>query len=330
MKKEDITPKIKKFFNWIWQECKDRNTLLLFIGVVAVMYLPVWGGYLLHAIFGWAWCSAVASAYLLFWAGPFTPFFPVCMGITLSIKKALQVKSQKQSEKSAADQPAEKSHRSKRGINNEDNPITYCKLFWLFLIGSVIGVMLEGLFCLISKGAWETHVVSVYLPLNPLYGTGAVLFYVGAVRLQKKNIWCRVLYMTLGATALELICGLLLRYGLGMKAWSYENSFMNYKGIICLGFSLAWGVAAFGFCKLYPYISKFLNRLKAKGWNYACLILSAVLVLDVSLAGLAITRWSGRHYGFEATTQFEQELDTEAPDEWMKSRFVEWKFIDSQ
>ena len=89
--------------------------------------------------------------------------------------------------------------------------------------------------------------------------------YVGAVRLQKKNIWCRVLYMTLGATVLELICGLLLRYGLGMKAWSYENSFMNYKGIICLGFSLAWGVAAFGFCKLYPYISKFLNRLKAKG-----------------------------------------------------------------
>ncbi len=138
------------------------------------------------------------------------------MGITLSIKKALQVKSQKQIEKSADDHPVEKSRKSKRDVNNGDNPITYRKLFWLFLIGSVIGVMLEGLFCLISKGAWETHVVSVYLPLNPLYGTGAVLLYVGAVRLRKKNIWCRVLYMTLGATALELICGLLLRYGLGM------------------------------------------------------------------------------------------------------------------
>ena len=67
------------------------------------------------------------------------------------------------------------------------NPITYRKLFWLFLIGSVTGVVLEGLFCLVSKGAWETHVVSVYLPLNPLYG-------IGAVKLQKKNIWCRVFY----------------------------------------------------------------------------------------------------------------------------------------
>lgn len=81
--------------------------MLLFIGVVAVMYLPVWGGYLLHAIFGWAWCSAVASAYLLFWAGPFTPFFPVCMGITLSIKKVMQKKSRKQSEISTVKHPVE-------------------------------------------------------------------------------------------------------------------------------------------------------------------------------------------------------------------------------
>ena len=52
--------------------------------------------------------------------------------------------------------------------------------------------------------------------------------------------------------------------------------------------------------------------------------------MDMSLAGLAIIRWSDRHYGYEATTQFEQELDMEAPDEWMKSRFVEWKFLYSQ
>ena len=52
--------------------------------------------------------------------------------------------------------------------------------------------------------------------------------------------------------------------------------------------------------------------------------------MDMSLAGLAIIRWSDRHYGYEATTQFEQELDMEAPDEWMKSRFVEWRFLDSQ
>ena len=292
------------------------------------MYLPMWGGYLLHAMFGWAWCSAVASAYLLFWASPFTPFFPVCLGITLSIKKAVQIKSNKRNKKCVEEISIEETNQSKQDISDEDALITYGKLFWLFLLGSIAGVLIEGLFCLVAKGTWESHVVSVCLPFNALYGAGAVLFYIGAVKLQKKNLWLRVLYMTLGATVLELICGLLLMYGLEMRAWSYESSFMNYKGIICLGFSLAWGVAAFGFCKLYPYISNFLKKLKAKGWRYACAVFSVVLVLDMSLAGLAIIRWSDRHYGFEATTQLEQNLDIEAPDEWMESRFVEWRFLE--
>jgi hypothetical protein len=29
----------------------------------------------------------VASTYLVFWAGPFTPYFPLCIAITLGIKK---------------------------------------------------------------------------------------------------------------------------------------------------------------------------------------------------------------------------------------------------
>ena len=82
--------KILKFIHWILDSCKDKQTLLLLACVVVVMYCPVWGGYLLHAIFGWAWCSVVASAVLLFWAGPFTPFFPLCIAITLAIKRIIE------------------------------------------------------------------------------------------------------------------------------------------------------------------------------------------------------------------------------------------------
>lgn len=31
-----------------------------------------------------------ASAYLVFWAGPFTPYFPLCIAITLSLKKLIE------------------------------------------------------------------------------------------------------------------------------------------------------------------------------------------------------------------------------------------------
>lgn len=91
-----VKEKLINFFHWLWQECKDRNTFILLLIVVVVMYSPVWGGYLLHGVFGWAWCSAVATAYLLFWAGPFTPFFPVCIAVTLSIKKLTEVRKRHQ------------------------------------------------------------------------------------------------------------------------------------------------------------------------------------------------------------------------------------------
>ena len=45
--------KIKKFFSWILSECKDGKTLILLIIVMAVIYSPVWGGYLAHLLFGW-------------------------------------------------------------------------------------------------------------------------------------------------------------------------------------------------------------------------------------------------------------------------------------
>lgn len=91
MRLVNLKRRIVNFLKWIWHECRDWKTLALLIVVIIVMYCPVWGGYLLHLIFGWAWCSVVASAYMLFWAGPFTPFFPLCIAITLSIRKAIEV-----------------------------------------------------------------------------------------------------------------------------------------------------------------------------------------------------------------------------------------------
>lgn len=214
--------------------------------------------------------------------------------------------------------------------NTKENAIIYAKLFWLFLAGSISGVLLEGLFCLIAKGHWETHVVSVIAPYNILYGLGAVLFYVGATKLRSKPLSAQIITMTVFATALELLCGLLLRYGLGMKAWDYSNRFLNYKGIICLAFSAAWGIAAFVFAKLAPRIDGFLDRFTGKPWRVACAALSLVILLDLGMTGASVLRWSERHRDIPARNEIQKEIDTKAPDDWMQKRFVEWSFLDTE
>lgn len=206
--------------------------------------------------------------------------------------------------------------------------ITYDKLFWLFLLGSVAGVIIEGVFTLVTQGHWESHVVSIFGTFNILYGFGGVLYYVGSVRLSHKPLYMRVLIMTLSATILELLSGLLLRDWLGMRAWNYEHNFLNYKGLICLSFSTLWGIAAFVICKLSPYISKILNRIHGKYWHIMCVVLSVLMLIDISMTAISIARWSGRHYGIAAHSNFMKQIDIETPDDWMQSRFMEWKFLE--
>ena len=80
----------KKFIDlnkWIWQQLKDWKTFVLFLGVCAVMSVEVWLPYILGFVTGNKWWFGIGSACWLFWIGPGTPFIPLCIAITLAIKK---------------------------------------------------------------------------------------------------------------------------------------------------------------------------------------------------------------------------------------------------
>lgn len=81
-----VGQKIKSFFKWLWEQLKDWRTLVIFIIVLLVMYFPAYGFYILSIIFKNAWLAGAATICVAFWAGPFTPFFPLCIAITLGIK----------------------------------------------------------------------------------------------------------------------------------------------------------------------------------------------------------------------------------------------------
>ena len=92
MKEEKNDKKTLKVLSWLKEEWKDWRILSIFLIVLVVMYAPVWLGYLFYFIFGFKWCMIMATAVLTFWAGPFTPFFPIVIAITLFIKKIMKIK----------------------------------------------------------------------------------------------------------------------------------------------------------------------------------------------------------------------------------------------
>ena len=44
-----------------------------------------------------------------------------------------------------------------------------------------------------------------------------------------------------GATVLELVTGLTMEALFKVRYWDYSNQKFNYKGVICLSSTLAWG-----------------------------------------------------------------------------------------
>ena len=92
MKEKSSNKKEHKVLLWLKEECKDWRTFAIFLIVLVIMYAPVWLGYLLYYIFNLKWCMVIATVVLTFWVGPFTPFFPLAIAITLFIKKIMKIK----------------------------------------------------------------------------------------------------------------------------------------------------------------------------------------------------------------------------------------------
>jgi len=62
-------------------------------------------------------------------------------------------------------------------MKQSKSKITYPKLFWIFMFGSLAGFALKGLWCIFKTGAWESHSSTVIGPFCIIYGFGAVVVY---------------------------------------------------------------------------------------------------------------------------------------------------------
>ena len=59
------------------------------------------------------------------------------------------------------------------------------KLFWIFYIGGVAGVIVETIWCIITNGYFEYRTALILEPLNPVYGIGAILISILLFKLRK-------------------------------------------------------------------------------------------------------------------------------------------------
>lgn len=206
-----------------------------------------------------------------------------------------------------ANTPIVKQSISRRDLAASFN---YQTLFILFIFGSVAGFLVEGISHIIKAGTWENHAAVVWGPFCIIYGVGLLVVYILACFLSSSSTLRLFAAFTLSGTVIEYFASLIQEMWLGSASWDYSGHFLNIGGRVSLQMALFWGVLGLLFVWfLYPPLQYVLGRIHGKWLNCACVVLSVFMAVNLLVTAAALTRWTARQNGEQASTFIEFALD---------------------
>lgn len=115
-------------------------------------------------------------------------------------------------------------------------------LIGMFFIYSFMGWVVESLYISWTNKKW-TNRGFLKAPLCPVYGFAEFIGY-RLLLLLPHNYFLYFIIGTAFVTSLELLLAKFMIYKTGYVWWDYTNKPFNYKGILCLESTVAWGAYA--------------------------------------------------------------------------------------
>ncbi|MCM1124989.1 MAG: putative ABC transporter permease [Lachnospiraceae bacterium] len=205
--------------------------------------------------------------------------------------------------------------------------LNYYKLFILCFVASFLGVVIETLFVLASRGILMNRTGLVYGPFNLLYGVGAVVLTLALYRFRNRGIWLSFLGGMIIGSSLEYLCSWVQEMVLGSRSWDYSHAPFNINGRICLLYVVFWGILGVLWIKnIYPRMTRWILKLPRKPGKAAVWVLTVLLMFNIAVSGISVFRWSRRIEGIPAKGPFWETVDQCFPDERMEQTFPSMKF----
>lgn len=216
--------------------------------------------------------------------------------------------------------PVERDVRS-RGIR-------YSTLLWLFLFGSVAGFVLEGLWCVATKGYWENRSSLVWGPFSTIYGIGAVAAHALSAFLRGRSLLVQFVAFTISGAVVEFLGSLFQELCFGSISWDYSAHALNLGGRISLRMALVWGILGVLFMRFVsPLVDRVFQKMRGNGWRIVCVGVTMVMLANILVSSAALTRWRTRSEGVAPANVVAQWLDETYDDETMERSFPNMRFI---
>ena len=188
------------------------------------------------------------------------------------------------------------------------------QMVFFFFLASIGGFLWEVLIFLFQDGIFRNRGF-LYGPWLPVYGAGAVLFY-----LLLGNPLQRILYAEpiknhhpvtifllslLIGTLLELAIGYFLDTVWGLRYWDYGGAFLNFHGYICFLSALGFGIAGtVWICFLSGFITRLWLKLPLPFRNTMNTILLLAFAVDCAAALIIPNVGKGITFSYNIGTLF--------------------------
>ena len=207
--------------------------------------------------------------------------------------------------------------------------LCYSKLFWIFMIGNVVGCLLETVYALAAPPhKFELRVGLVIGPFIPVYGFGAVAITLFLYHMyNQKDSMIFLASMVIGG-GFEYLCSFLQQLMFGTVSWEYSDSAFNLGGRTNLMYSFFWGILGLIWVKdLYPLFSRNIQKIPKKVGRPLTVAVTLFMAADIALSAGAVYRESQRINNIPATNAVQEFFDEWFPDEFLDIIYPHMQYV---
>lgn len=202
------------------------------------------------------------------------------------------------------------------------------KIFWIFLIGSILGYGIEMIVGLVQNGHFVSRQGLLFGPFIQVYGVGLVAYYLVISNIRKKS-YIKIFFITmLLGGIVEYLFSYLQETWFGTISWDYSNLLFNIDGRTSLLHCLYWGTGGVLFVRfILPLIRNLNGWCKNTNFRYITAFLVLFITFDIVMSGMAGSRQLERKNNIAANGYIDNFFDEYYPDEKLEQIYSNAKTV---
>ena len=191
------------------------------------------------------------------------------------------------------------------------------KLFWIFIIGSIIGYAVEMIVGFVQNGHFVSRQGLVFGPFAQVYGLGILAYYFVVPKIKGGYIKIFFITMVLGGIV-EYLCSYFQELLFGTLSWDYSHLWFNIHGRTSLLHCTYWGIGGILFMKyIIPLIEDIEKLIKNNYFRTVTALFAIFMIFNIAVSSMAAIRQEERNRQIAASNNIDVFFDKYYSDEIM-------------